>query len=54
MGNGTNITENFFAPQNTPHTAKLGFCGVSKHSPEIDKKTLFGVKITKKEAKIYP
>ena len=29
--NGTNFTENSFAPQNKPHTAKLSFSFVLKH-----------------------
>ncbi len=29
--NGTNITENSFAPQNKPHTDKQSFSGILKH-----------------------
>ncbi len=35
--NGTNITENSFAPQKEPHTDKLSFSGALKHFAEIDK-----------------
>ncbi len=47
--NGTNITENSFAPQNEPHTNKLSFSGILNHFHGNKKKILHAMNETTSE-----